>query len=222
MTRPSFAAFILLSGVPLLAQTSPAQLPPRATSPAAPPQTITMTGCVGGQGSDAQPFMLNNAVIVPTTSATAPGTQPPTVPPGATPSQPPTVPPGAVAGAQPPTVAPVPPPTTPAAVPPSPAPLPPSTAGTSGSTPTSVASGAGGTSATAGTSATVAASGANAVTGYRLSGSDLTPWAGRRVEIVGMIVKTSPSVSTGAGPSTTAPEFRVQSVRPIEGTCPRN
>jgi len=55
--------------------------------------------------------------------------------------------------------------------------------------------------------------------GYRLSGSDMQPWAGQRVEIVGSMVTANPGVSAGAGATTAMPEFRVQSVRPIGGSC---
>ena len=86
---------------------------------------------------------------------------------------------------------------------------------------------------------------ASAQTGYRLSGSDLKPYVGKRVQIVGGLVPsphaaaTAGASSSGVMPQTgvsgainsttrsastpgsiTLPEFRVTSVKPIEGPCP--
>jgi len=79
-------------------------------------------------------------------------------------------------------------------------------------------------------------------TGYRLSGSDLSAHAGKRVQIVGGLVPSANAAATagaassgvigptgmsGAGSSgigtpvmTMLPEFRVVSVKPLEGPCP--
>ena len=79
-------------------------------------------------------------------------------------------------------------------------------------------------------------------TGYRLSGSDLSAHAGKRVQIVGGLVPSANAAATagaassgvmgqtgmsGAGSAgigmpgvTTLPEFRVVSVKPFEGPCP--
>jgi hypothetical protein len=214
MKRSLFIACMLLSATRLFAQPAATGAQPRTTPPGAVPQTVTMTGCVAGQGSDAQPFILNNPVVVPSSGATAPGAV------GSTAS---------AAGAQPPTVAPTPPPVSPPSLPPAvtptlpPAatPTPPSSAATSGS------AGAAGTVGTAGTAATAtpgaAASGgtAAAISGYRLSGSDMKPWTGQRVEIVGSMVTRDAGVASGAGVSPPMPEFRVQSVRPVGGPCPQ-
>jgi hypothetical protein len=60
-----------------------------------------------------------------------------------------------------------------------------------------------------------------------LSGADMQPWAGQRVQVMGTF---SPSAATAAGTTTTggsgapsAPplEFRVQSVQPTSGPCPK-
>jgi hypothetical protein len=63
--------------------------------------------------------------------------------------------------------------------------------------------------------------------GYRLSGTDMSSWSGQRVQIVGVVVPgATPSATASATPSatgsatgTTLPEFRVQSVTPITGSC---
>jgi len=185
---------MLLSATPLFAQTSATGAQPPTTPPGATPPIVTMTGCVAGQGSDAQPYILNNPVVVP---------PPGTTPPGAVGST------ASAAGAQPPTVALPPPPAVTPTLPPAATPAPPSTAGTSGT-------GAAGTVGTAGS-----ASAAAAISGYRLSGSDMQPWTGQRVEIVGVVVAKNAAVSSGAGVAPTMPEFRVQSVRPVGGPCPQ-
>lgn len=78
--------------------------------------------------------------------------------------------------------------------------------------------------------------------GYRLSGSDVSPHAGKRVQIVGGLVPSvnaaatagaassgviGPTGMSGAGSTgmgvpavTMLPEFRVVSIKPIEGPCP--
>jgi len=62
--------------------------------------------------------------------------------------------------------------------------------------------------------------------GYRLTGSGLDTWSGRRVQIIGSIVppppdiEASPSGTAGAPRPMAMPEFRVQSVQPIAGNCP--
>ena len=72
-----------------------------------------------------------------------------------------------------------------------------------------------------------AGSSASSVGGYRLSGTDMTPWIGRRVQLVGILV-SSPAGSSGipisiSGTTKTdplpMPEFRVVSVQPITGAC---
>ena len=186
-------ACILFSATPLFAQTSASGAQPPTTPPGAKPQSITMSGCVAGQGSDAQPYILNNPVIVPSSGATAPGAV------GSTAS---------AAGVQPPTVAPPTPPAVSPTLPPAATPAPPSTVGTSGS----AAAGTVGTAGPAGAAA--------AISGYRLSGSDMQPWTGQRVEIVGSVVTKNSGVA-GAGVSPAMPEYRVQSIRPVGGPCPQ-
>jgi hypothetical protein len=91
-----------------------------------------------------------------------------------------------------------------------------------------------GTSASVGTAGTIsgtapAGSSASSIGGYRLSGADMSPWIGRRVQIIGTLV-SSPTASSGASSSATGangpraiamPEFRVVTVQPITGECPQ-
>jgi len=93
--------------------------------------------------------------------------------------------------------------------------------GTSGAAPTSVTGTTGTVTGGAATNATSAAP------GYRLSGTDMTSWAGQRVQVVGTFMPSSATAAgataTGQAGSPAAPplEFRVQSVQPISGPCPR-
>jgi len=67
------------------------------------------------------------------------------------------------------------------------------------------------------------------MSGYRLSGASVSSFSGQRVQVVGVIVPPATTGTTGttgavgttgtAGPS--MQEFRVQSVQPISGDCPR-
>jgi hypothetical protein len=90
--------------------------------------------------------------------------------------------------------------------------MPPAAAGTPPATPAPTAVG----TAPAGSSA-------SSVSGYRLTGADMTGWLGRRVQIVGQMVPTTAGASA-TNPAATAratlPEFRVVSVQPISGECP--
>jgi pyruvate/2-oxoglutarate dehydrogenase complex dihydrolipoamide acyltransferase (E2) component len=74
-----------------------------------------------------------------------------------------------------------------------------------------------------------AGSSPSSVGGYRLSGTDMTAWIGRRVQIVGTLVSSPASSATPTGTSGSTkrgpeflpmPEFRVVSVQPITGACP--
>lgn len=60
---------------------------------------------------------------------------------------------------------------------------------------------------------------------YSLTGTDMTPWAGKRVQVVGTLIpaKTvTASASPAASASAAAPlELKVQSVQGIAGTCPK-
>jgi hypothetical protein len=56
--------------------------------------------------------------------------------------------------------------------------------------------------------------------GYALSGTDMTAWAGQRVQVVGTIVPPSSGPSAGSA-TPTFPELRVQSVQPVSGPCPQ-
>jgi len=225
----------LLTVAPAFAQVG---APPAAGSAN---KTVTLTGCVGSS-ADSSGFMLANAMVLPgtaqpgqtdgTASPVAPTVNPPATQataPASTPTG--TPPPASTAAATPPaSPAQVPPPASAAAVPPAASPA--QTAGTasaagtaaigtSGTTPTSV------TGTTGGVTGGATGSAASGVGGYRLSGTDMTPWSGQRVRVVGTF---SPSTATAAGTTPTggsgAPavpplEFRVQSVQPVSGTCPK-
>jgi hypothetical protein len=60
---------------------------------------------------------------------------------------------------------------------------------------------------------------------YSLTGTDMTPWAGKRVQVVGTLVPQK-AVAASAIPSASARaaapvELRVQSVQGVAGTCPK-
>jgi hypothetical protein len=158
---------------------------------------VTMTGCVGG-GEGSKPITLSNALIIPGTPQ--PGELDQTLSP-----LPPQV-----------STDPTEPPSGAAAVPASPT-------GTSGSkntatTPTGTTGVVTGT-APAGSSGTT-------LTGYRLSGSDMKPWVGQRVQVSGMFVPAAPvaaAPATVTGATTAPPvlEFRVQTVQQASGPCPK-
>ena len=222
------------------------QSPPRTGSPtsAAPSadsgQRMTITGCVSSiTGSQGQ-FMVSNPVVVGSaqSSTGAPDTTrtPPSAgagaaaagapPPGATSTPPATTPPptgsttrspestgGNAAGGAGTTTPP------PAGTPPTGAGTAgaPGSAGNAGRTPGTPSS-PGAAGATASAQSGAAASGATTTNGYRLSGSDLSQWSGKRVEIVGTMVPAASASRTTSGPSN-LPEFRVQSVRPTGGSC---
>jgi len=125
---------------------------------------------------------------------------------------------------------------------PSPVPAPVSPTATQPAAATGAAAKAGGTGAAGtpgavGTSGTMVAgtapagSSSSSISGYKLSGTDMSPWLGRRVQIVGSLVPDAPN---GAPTSAAAigatriapdgspilPELRVVSVSPVTGECP--
>jgi hypothetical protein len=79
----------------------------------------------------------------------------------------------------------------------------------------------------AGTSGSTATE--SSVVSYRLTGTDMTPWTGKRVQVAGSVVpaNTPPiaaSASAATNGSATAaapPEFKVLSVQGIAGPCPQ-
>jgi hypothetical protein len=150
-----------------------------------------MTGCVAG-GSDARPFTLANALVLP--DAPKPG-------------------------ADPETPSPVPPPV-------SATPTEPAGSGTTAASATAGATGgAGGAIPVAAGTSGSAAKDSNVGT-YSLTGTDMTPWSGKRVQIVGTVVspKTASTSAPPAGANTDAAaplEFRVQSVQSVAGPCPK-
>jgi len=164
-------------------------------------RTVTLTGCVGG-GSNSAPITLSQAMVIPTTPQPDQTSSP--VPSSA--SSPVTQPPDAT----------LPPPGA-AAVTPAPT----GTSGTSMPAPST----AGTTGVMTGTAP--AGSSGSSITGYRLSGADMRPWLGKRVQLLGTF---APAAAAPAG-STTAPavtgganappalEFRVQAVQPVTGPC---
>jgi hypothetical protein len=187
----------LLAVAPAFAQTST----PASADPVS--KTVTLTGCVGG-GMDAAPITLSQAMVVPTTPQ--PDQTPSPVPPSA--SSPATQPPD-------PTL----PPSGAAAVTPSPT----GTSGTKMPAPGTV----GTTGVMTGTAP--AGSSGSSITGYRLSGTDMQPWIGKRVQLNGTFVpaaaapagSTTPAAVTGGASTPPALEFRVQSVQPVTGPCPK-
>ncbi|PYR12042.1 MAG: hypothetical protein DMG00_09600 [Acidobacteria bacterium] len=232
----------LLSGIALLsaafvsAQTASARQQASPSSRNA-PQTVTLTGCVGSVSG----FMLSNPLVVPPAGATAtaqagtPASTPPyatqpnagsavgtagTASTGVGTAGTASTGVGAASTASPGTAG-----TTGVGSNPASATGTPSsaagTAGTAGSvataTPGAVAQGA--TATGAGTTA--------AMNGYRLSGADMSSWSGQRVQIVGTVVPgqasaaAAPTNATNAGAAVPMPEFRVQSVQPVDGPCPK-
>ena len=187
----------LLAVAPAFAQTST----PASADPAN--KTVTLTGCVGG-GVDSAPITLSQAMVVPTTSQ--PDQPPSPVPSSA--SSPVTQPPDATL-----------PPSGAAAVTPSPT----GTSGTKMPGP--------GTAGTTGvmTGTAPAGSSGSSITGYRLSGTDMQPWLGKRVQMLGTFVpaaaapagSTTTAAVTGGASTPPALEFRVQSVQPVTGPCPK-
>ena len=207
-------------------------------------KTVTLTGCVGSS-ADASGFTLAEVVVVPGTAAPSqvgtpsalahpvtPSAPPPSTPPaaGIPPASSAAVPPPATAAAVPPASAAAPPRSTAAPVanpaqtvpPASPAqtvpPASPAAVGTTGAAPGTATSTTG---VTGGMPANVPGPG-----GYRLSGVDMTSWAGQRVQVVGTFSPAAamPAASTAVGqsgaPSAPPLEFRVQSIQPIAGPCP--
>ena len=230
MKASVLCSITLLAVAPAFAQTGATQ----PTDPAN--KTVTLTGCVGSSANSSG-FTLGNAMVVPGTPQPGqidqtPSPMPPTVSPTPTPTQV-----GAAAPAPPATVPPpaaaspaqVPPPASVAQVPPpaSPAQVPPPTAagtaavGTAGTTPPTVT----------GTSGIVTGGAAANVTsglgGYRLSGADMSSWSGQRVQVIGTFAPSAPTAAgttaVGQSGTPTAPqmEFRVQSVQPMSGPCPK-
>jgi hypothetical protein len=194
---------VVLCGITLLAaatasaQTS-AAVPDQSTS------TVTLTGCVGG-GSESKPITLSNALIVPGTPQ--PGQ------PDETPS--PVPPPVSSTGTQPASPAMPPPSATPAPA------TPPSPVGTSGTKTPSTPVGTSGIV----TGTAPAGSSGSTLTGYRLSGADMQPWIGKRVQVIGTFVPAAPqSPAPSVTGATAAPpllEFKVQTVQPASGPCPK-
>jgi len=233
----------LLSGIALLcaavvsAQTASARQPASPSSRNA-PQTVTLTGCVGSVSGPQGGFMLSNPLVVPPAGATATaqaGT-PASTPPYAT--QPNAGSAVGTAGTASTGVG------TAGTASTGVGTASPGTAGTTGvasnpASATGTPSSAAGTTGTAGSVATATpgavaqggiATGAGttaAMNGYRLSGADMSSWSGQRVQIVGTVVPgqasaaAAPTNATNAGAAVPMPEFRVQSVQPVDGPCPK-
>ena len=239
----SMKTITLLSGIALLcaavvsAQTASARQPASPSSRNA-PQTVTLTGCVGSVSGPQGGFMLSNPLVVPPAGATATaqaGT-PASTPPYAT--QPNAGSAVGTAGTASTGVG------TAGTASTGVGTASPGTAGTTGvasnpASATGTPSSAAGTSGTAGSVATATpgavaqggiATGAGttaAMNGYRLSGADMSSWSGQRVQIVGTVVPgqasaaAAPTNATNAGAAVPMPEFRVQSVQPVDGPCPK-
>jgi hypothetical protein len=58
---------------------------------------------------------------------------------------------------------------------------------------------------------------------YRLTGSDMSPWSGKRVQIVGTLAPAASGVTPLSAPGSVAAlrELKVQSVQPAAGPCPK-
>jgi hypothetical protein len=193
---------VVLFGITLLAA-APAFAQtsvPASSDPAN--KTVTLTGCVGG-GSGSAPITLSQAMILPTTPQPDQTASP--------------LPASASSPVTQPTDATLPPSGT-AAVTPSPT----GTSGTKMPGP--------GTAGTTGvmTGTAPAGSSGSSVTGYRLSGADMQPWIGKRVQLVGTFApaaaaapvgSTTASPVTGGASTPPALEFRVQAVQPVTGPC---
>jgi hypothetical protein len=190
-------AVTLLASAAAWAQTSSAAIADSSS------KTVTLTGCIGG-GRDGKPITLSDALIVPPASS-----------PARSDAESSPAPSGVSGAATEPLDATLPPPgaaATPA----------PSTVGTSGSkTPP-----AAGTTTGIVTGTAPAGSSASSVTGYRLSGADMQPWIGKRVQVIGMFAPApatpsavAPAAATGAAPAPPVLEFKVARVQPITGTC---
>jgi hypothetical protein len=116
---------------------------------------------------------------------------------------------------------------TPSPVPPpvSATPTEPAGSGTAAATAGAVGTAGNAIPAPAGTSGS-AAKNSNVGT-YSPTGTDMTPWAGKRVQIVGTVTSAktaSASASPAAGGSSDAAvplEFKVQSVQGVPGPCPK-
>jgi hypothetical protein len=86
-----------------------------------------------------------------------------------------------------------------------------------------------GTTGTSGvmTGTAPAGSSGSSITGYRLSGADMQPWLGKRVQLLGTFApaaaapvgSTTATPVTGGANTPPALEFRVQSVQPVTGPC---
>src|SRR3954468_570683 len=196
---------VVLCTVTLLASTAASAQTSSAAMPDSSSKTVTLTGCVGG-GRDGKPIPRSAALIVPAASPLGRGE------PGSSPA------PADVSGAATePLDATLPPPG--AAATPASSPV-----GTSGSkTPPAPGAGTGSVTGTA-----PAGSSASTVTGYRLSGADMQPWIGKRVQVIGMFAPAAatpsavaPAAATGAPAAPPVLEFKVQSVQPITGACPK-
>jgi hypothetical protein len=197
---------VVLCGITLLAAaTASAQTSATATAADQPASTVTLTGCVGG-GSESKPITLSNALIVPSTAQPGQPDQ----------SASPIPPPVSATGTQPAT------PPSPSTSPAMPAPATtPSPVGTSGTkTPASPVGTSGVVTGTA-----PAGSSGSTLTGYRLSGADMQPWIGKRVQVIGTFVPAAPvSPAPSVTGATAAPpllEFKVQSVTSASGPCPK-
>jgi hypothetical protein len=201
---------VVLCGITLLAAATASAQTSAAATADQPANTVTLTGCVGG-GSEAKPITLSNALIVP--GSPQPGQ------PDETPS--PVPPPVSSTGTQPASPTAPPPTTTPAPGTAAPGTMP-SPVGTSGTkTPASTAVGTSGVV----TGTAPAGSSGSTLTGYRLSGADMQPWIGKRVQVIGTFVPAAapspaPSV-TGAAAAPPLLEFKVQTVAPASGPCPK-
>ena len=188
--------------------------------------TVTITGCVTGRASS-RPIVLSEAIVLPYGSAavaaeSVAGDAFALPIPEGTPAAPPLTPvvstpgiPGAVSSL--------------GTIDIGSARIGIGTRGTSRTPPTPVGT-AGLAAATSPVSSAAAEDSSEAgVDGYRLSGLNVTPWIGRRVQIPGVFVSSTAAeraaaedaTVAGAEPPPPMPEFRVVSVQPVTGPCPK-
>ena len=185
---------ILAASATAFAQGTTSNTPPQALGSSA-TGTIMMSGCVGG-GVGAGPITIMNPTIVPSTM------QPASVAAAAAPTtiQPATVPPSALT-----------PPTS----------LATGTVGTTGIT--SVTTTASPSVVSPGGTTSLSASGGGPI-GYRLTGTDMSSWIGRHVQIVGTLApmtSETDATSASAGNPASFQEFQVQTVVQLTGVCPQ-
>jgi hypothetical protein len=206
--KPMFIGLVLIAvSAPAYAQYATPYATPilPVQTPGPPPSgTFAMSGCVNGPGTGTGLFTMVSPSISPS-SATAGSNAGYAPPPVVTPILPAPYVYASPSYELPPSVVPA-----PVTMPPAP-----------GAYPMTGEAGAVGTVGTTPGSA-ISAVGVGP-SGYRLTGSDLSSWVGRRVQMVGTMNLVPPEFPPGTDTSNPATfqEFRVLSVVPLTGACPQ-